>query len=177
MSRNRKIGKKAEKRWQQSMDRLVDGLGRRIVVYLPDRRSECPNCYYDKVHEKSSGVCKVSPSSSTYFTVGRCPVCSGRGVIVTTLKRSINGMVIWNPDDNVNNLTFGESGYEGATNVEIKTDVCYLDIIKVSKHVVIDGIQCKLSKPPIIRGVGGKSILIATFFTTKKPKTDSGEYI
>jgi hypothetical protein len=178
MSTGRKIGSKAKKRWNQSMSRLIDGLGRNIIVYLPDRRLECPNCYYDKVHDKSSGIPKVGPSSSTYFTVGRCPVCSGRGVRVVSRKRCIEGMVIWNPQGNAtNSLTFSQAGMEGATSVEIKTDICYLDLIKESKYVVVDGIQCKLSNPPIIRGVGGKSVLIATFFTTRKPKLDSGEYV
>ena len=178
MARNRKIGTKANKRWKQSMSRLVDGLGRRIIVYLPDTRSECPNCYYDKVHDKSSGVCKVDPSSPTYFTYGRCPVCTGRGVITTSRKKCIKGMVIWNPQGNAtNNLTFSSAGIEGATSVELKTDVCYLDLIKTAKHVVIDGIKCRLSNPPIIRGVGGKSVLIALFFTTDKPKSGSGEYV
>lgn len=176
MARYRKIGAKADKRWQQSMSRLVDGLGRHIVVYLQEKRLECPNCYYDKVHDKSSGIPKVDSSSPTYFTAGRCPVCSGRGVIVSARKRCIEGMVIWNPQTS-NNLTFSEAGFEGATFVEIKTDVCYLDLIKDSRYVVIDGVRCMLSNPPIIRGVGGKSILIATFFTSDKPRKGSGEYV
>jgi len=178
MSRNRKIGVKAKKRWKQSMTRLVDGLGRRIIVYLQDKRSECPNCYYDKVHAKSSGIAKVLPSSPTYFTIGRCPVCLGKGVITTSRKKCIEGMVIWNPQGNAtNSLTFSESGVEGATSVEIKTDICYLDLIKQAKWVVMDGIRCKLSNPPIIRGVGGKSVLIASFLTTDKPRSGSGEYV
>lgn len=177
MARSRKIGTKANKRWKQSMSRLVDGLGRRILVYLPDKRLECPNCYYDKVHDKSSGIPKVASSSPTYFTSGRCPVCAGRGVIITARRRCIEGMVIWNPQGNSNSLSFGESGFEGATSVEIKTDVCHLDLIKEAKYVVIDGVYCRLSSPPIIRGVGGKSILIATFFTSDKPSKGSGEYV
>ncbi len=178
MSRNRKIGSKSKTRWKKAMGRMVDGLGRKILVYLSDIRSECPNCYYDKVHDKSSGVSKVDPSSPTYFTYGRCPVCNGKGVITTSRKKCIQGMVIWNPQGNASNeLTFGAAGVEGATLVEIKTDVCYLDLIKTAKHVVIDGIRCKLSNPPIIRGVGGKSVLIASFLTTDKSRSGSGEYV
>jgi len=178
MSRNRKVGTKANKRWKQSMSRLIDGLGRKILIYLADRRSECPNCYYDKVHDKSSGIAKVDQSSPTYFTYGRCPVCTGKGVLVTARRKCIEGMVIWNPQGNsTNNITFSSAGTEGITSVEVKTDVCNLDNIKASKHVVIDGIRCKLANPPIIRGVGGKSVLIALFVTTDKPNVDSGEYV
>jgi len=75
----------------------------------------------------------------------------------------------------MNALTFTEAGFEGATRVEIKTDPCHLDLIKQSEYVVIDGIRCKLSNPPIIRGIGEKDILLAYFFTVDKPRLDSGE--
>jgi len=165
-------------KFKKSWDRLLDGLGRRIVVYLSDLESECPNCYYDKVNRISSGVCKVSPISPNYFVVGRCPVCNGKGVLTTTRKKYIHGIVIWNPGGDVmNSLTFTEAGYEGATRVEVKMDPSYLNTIKNSKYVLIDGVKCKLSNPPIIRGIGEKHILIAQFFTTKKPGSDSGETI
>ena len=178
MPSNRRIKHKTKNRFKKRWDRVVKGLGRQIVVYLPSTKKECPNCYYDKVHNKSSGIAKVDPSSPTYFIYGRCPVCIGEGVITTSRKRCIEGMVIWNPQGSAtNNLTFSEAGVEGATSVEVKTDVCYLDLIKDEKYVVLDGVRCKLSNPPIIRGVGGKSVLIASFFTTNKLKKGSGEYI
>jgi hypothetical protein len=143
---------------------------------LPSHKNECPNCYYDKVNRTSSGIPKVSPGDPNYFTVGRCPVCHGKGVLTTARKRCIQGIVIWNPaGDEMNSLTFTQAGFEGATRVEIKTDPCYLDLIKQAERVVIDGINCKLSNPPIIRGIGGKQILVALFFTTDKPRIDSGE--
>jgi hypothetical protein len=99
-------------------------------------------------------------------------------VLVTTRRKCINGIVIWNPSgDAMNSLTFTEAGFEGATRVEIKTDPCNLELIKNSKYVLIDGLKCKLSNPPIIRGLGEKDILIAQFFTTDKPKKNSGEYL
>ena len=178
MPSNRRIKHKTKKRFKKAWDNVVKGLGRQIVVYLQDTRNECPNCYYDKVHDKSSGVPKVESSAPTYFTHGRCPVCNGKGVVVTSRKRCIDGIVIWNPQGNANNtLTFSEAGMEGVTSVEIKTDVCYLDVLKQSKHTVIDGVRCKLSNPPIIRGIGGKDLLVASFVTMDKPNVDSGEYV
>ena len=145
---------------------------------MSDIERECPNCYYDKVNRTSSGICKSSPGDTNYFTVGRCPVCNGKGVLVTTRKRCIDGIVIWNPSgDKINTLTFTEAGYEGASRVEIKTEPCHLNLIKNCKYAVIDGVKCKLSNPPMIRGIGQKDILIALFFTTDKPKRDSGEFI
>jgi hypothetical protein len=120
----------------------------------------------------------TDPSSPTYFINGRCPVCFGKGVITTSIKRCIEGLVTWNPSSGgMNTLTFNEAGYAGETIVEIKTSICYLDLIKECKFIVIDGIKCKLSNPPIIRGVGEKSILIASFITMDKPSKGSGENV
>lgn len=176
MPSNRRIKNKSKNRFKKTWKRVADGLGRRIIVYMPDIKHECPNCYYDKVNNASSGVCKVSPGDPNYFAVGRCPVCLGKGVIITSRRRCIKGIVVWNPTgDSINSLTFTEAGFEGATRVEIKTDPCNLELIKNAKYVMIDGLKCKLSNPPIIRGIGSKDILVAQFFTTDKPKKDSGE--
>jgi len=178
MPSNRRIKNKTKKRFKKTWNGVVKGLSRRIVVYAADFEAECPNCYYDKVNRVSSGVCKVDSSNPNYFTTGRCPVCRGKGVLVTTIKRCIEGIIIWNPGgDKLNSLTFTEAGYEGATKVEIKTDPCNLSIIRASKYVLIDGIKCKLSEPPLLRGIGEKHLLIARFFTVDKPKIDSGEFI
>jgi hypothetical protein len=40
---------------------------------------------------------------------------------------------------------------------------------------MIDGIICKLANPPIIRGLGNKSVLVGEFFTDAKSKVGSGE--
>ena len=174
----RKIGRKTKERFKKSIQNLVSGLSREVVVYSKDLRSECPNCYYDKVNDRSSGVCKVDSEKPNYFVTGRCPVCYGKGVITTSRKRTIKGLVIWNPQgDRLNALAFTEAGTGGATRVEVKMDIIYLDLIKSCKHVVIDGIICKLANPPIIRGLGNKSVLVGEFFTDAKSKVSSGEYL
>lgn len=178
MPSNRRIGHKTKGKFKKSFGKYINGLHRRIAVYLQDSTAECPNCYYDKVNDVSSGIPKVNPGDTNYFTVGRCPVCNGKGVLTTTRRRFIKGLIIWNPtSDNMNDLTFTPAGYEGATRVEIKTDPEHLNSIKNSKHVIIDGIRCKLSNPPTVRGIGKQSILVAQFFTEDKADPSSGETV
>jgi len=178
MPSNRRIGHKTKDRFKKAWEHVRDGLGRSIIIYLADTRSECPNCYYDKIHDRSSGIPKSAPGDPDYFTIGRCPVCRGKGVLTVARRKCIHGIVIWDPSgDGANAMTFSEAGVDGATVVEIKVDVCYLDLIKNSKYAVIDGIKVKLAKPPIIRGLGNKSVLVAQFFTNEKSSPDSGEYI
>jgi len=174
----RKKFKKAKKKFKKGWNRLASGLSRNIYVYLPDITAECPNCYYDKVNRASSGVPKSSPGDPNYFAHGRCPVCLGKGVITISRKKCISGIVNWSPSgDSLNSLTFTEAGFEGATLVELKTDPCYLDLIKNSKYIVIDGIECKLARPPILRGLGDKHILVCYFFTEYKSFKNSGEKV
>jgi len=169
-----KIGRKTKERFKKSINNLVSGLSREVVVYSKDLRSECQNCYYDKVNDRSSGIYKAG--GLKYFVTGRCPVCYGKGVVTTSRKRAIKGLVIWNPQgDRLNALAFTEGGTGGATRIEIKMDPIYLDLIKSCKHVVIDNIMCKLAGPPIIRGLGNKSVLVGEFFTDAKSKAGSGE--
>jgi hypothetical protein len=97
-------------------------------------------------------------------------------VLVTVRRKCIEGVIIWNPSGNrLNQLTHTEAGYEGATKVELKTDPCYLDLIKRAKYMVIDGVKCRLSTAPLLRGIGEQSILVVTLFAVSKPSPDSGE--
>lgn len=177
-SRNRRVSLKTKNRYKRSIQGLINGMSREIVIYQPELRQECPNCYYDKVNDRSTGITKVNIGDPGYFLSGRCPVCKGRGVIITKRKKCITGLVIWNlTGDAMNNNNYTPAGFDSATRVEIKVDPCYLDLIKESVYIVIDGIRCKLSNPPIIRGLGNKSLLVAHLFVDTKASMDSGEYV
>ena len=49
-----------------------------------------------------------------------------------------------------------------------KTDPKYIDIFSNSIKLIIDGIECKMSKAPIKRGLGNETVLKVTAFTTDK---------
>ncbi len=169
MPSNRRIKFKSKKRFKKRWDRVVKGLGRSVVIYSPPTKYECPACFYDKVNRTSTNVSKVPLGHPLYFAGGRCPTCNGKGILTTVKKRCIEGIVIWNPGAaKMNEFTFSEAGHEGARQVEIKTDICHKDLITDCDHVVIDGIICKLSDLPVIRGLGGKHLLVAHFFATEK---------
>jgi hypothetical protein len=178
MLRNKRIGQKSKTRFKTASADVITGLSRDVIVYSQDLRSECPNCYYDKVTNRSSGIPKVGPSDTNYFTTGRCPVCKGQGVITTSRRKSIKALVTWDPSsESLNSLSFNEGGILGNSTVQIKTDPCYLDLIKNCKKIVVDGIECRLHNVPIIRGLGNKSVLVSILYTEDKPKQNSGEYI
>jgi len=184
---------KTKERYRKAMQDVIKGLGRKVLVFKQPIKNECPNCFYDKFTSSSTGNCKwtaqeardkqdaLGPGAQLlykFFRVGRCPVCKGRGYLETQRRSWVDCLVTWNPsEDSSNNLTFTPAGTEGSTVVRLKTDPKYFDTFKNCQKMLIDGIECKLSKPPTLRGLGNQTTLIIMAFTTEKPKLDSGEII
>ena len=74
-------------------------------------------------------------------------------------------------------MVYTPAGTEGSTIVQLKTHPKYFDIFKNCDYIVVDNVECKISRPPILRGLGNQSVLIITAFTTEKPKVDTDELI
>ena len=180
-----KISSKTKNRFKNSIRSFVKGLSRKVLVYKNPIKNECPNCYFDKLTDRSSGKCKWTieevegKNDSTkyrWFRKGRCPICNGKGYLEVKRKSWISCLVTWEPNMRFDNaLTYTPAGIEGATLVQLKTDPKYYDLFASCVGIVIDGVECKLSKPPVLRGLGNKSILVIVAFTTEKLKTDNDE--
>lgn len=192
---NTRISKRIKEKHKKAIQSVIQGLSRKVEVYKQPRKLECPNCYYDKFTDNSTGKCKfdnvvdANMAQANYesnggeglhykwFKFGRCPVCRGQGYL--TIKRKVwaDCQVNWDPSSTSNAVTYTAAGTEGSTVVELKTDPKNYDLFKNSSRIVVDGVECKLSKPPIFRGLGTQAVLVITAFTTEKPKIDSGERI
>jgi hypothetical protein len=191
-----RIKSKTKKKYQKAIRDVVKGLSRKVLVYKQPLKSVCPNCYYDKMTNSSTGKCSWTALEAIakqqeweaagninirykYFLKGRCPVCHGLGYIETHRRVWTDCLVIWDPGARGfgNDMTYTPAGTEGSTIVKLKTDPKNYDVFKNCSKIVIDGVECKLSKPPILRGLGNQALLIITAFTTEKPQIDSGEII
>jgi hypothetical protein len=194
-----RISPKTKDRFRKTIRDVVKGLSRKVEVYKQPLKYECPNCYYDKLTSKSTGKCKwlsseiagkiaewqtdnptkeASEAPYKWFRVGRCPVCRGEGYLEVKRKVWIDCLVTWSPSSRYDNQNvYTPAGIEGSTTVRLKTDPKYYELFKNCKRIYVDGIECKLSKPPILRGLGNQALLIIFAFTTDKPKIDSGEII
>lgn len=185
---------------------VIKGLSRKVLIYKQPIKSECPNCYYDKLTNRSTGKCKwtiteaeakqadyasthlnteqcdTKPATNIrykWFKYGRCPICNGKGYIETKRRIWADCLVIWEPGARgaANEMVYTPAGTEGSTVVQLKTDPKYFNTFKNCDYLVVDGINCKISRPPILRGLGVQAILIITAFTTDKPKIDSDEIV
>ena len=182
-----KISSKTKNRFKNSIRGLIKGLSRKVLVYKNPIKNECVNCYFDKFTGRSSGKCcwtveeveaKNDSTKYKWFRAGRCPICSGKGYLETKRKIWISCLVTWEPNMRFDNiLTHTPAGVEGATLVQLKTDPKYYDLFKNCVSIVVDDVECRLSKPPILRGLGNKSILTIVAFTSEKLRTDNDEII
>jgi len=199
-----RIHPKTRDRFRKSIRDVIKGLSRKVLIYKQPIKQECPNCYYDKMTNRSTGKCKWSGISGAdnyiedaidkwvtdnptkarvqapykYFRVGRCPICRGLGYLEIKRRTWADCLVIWDPDSRYNNnITYTAAGTEGSTLVQLKTDPKHYSTFKNCEAIIVDGVECKLSRPPLLRGLGGQAVLIISAFTTDKPKLDSGEVI
>lgn len=186
------IGTKAKEGYKKSMRELTKNLGRNVIVYKQPIKKECTNCFYDKTTDTSTGKCrwtaleavtKQAASGSVelmykFFKVGRCPVCLGKGYTEIHRKEVVNCLVNWNPsEDSINDLIFNSAGKSSSTSVRLKTEPRYLRLFKESFKIVVDGITCTLTDPPIVRGLGNQTILVVIAYTTDKASEYSDEIV
>jgi hypothetical protein len=193
MSKTR-IRPKTKERFRKAIRNIVDGLSRKVTIYRQPVKSECPNCFFDKMTNRSTGKCKwtfVEASAKQYalgegaavrykwFKFGRCPICFGQGYLETQRKTWAKCLVTWNPAERGggNEMMYTPAGTEGSTIVRLKTNPNHFNDFKNCEKLVIDGVECKVARPPVMRGLGTQAILVITAFTTEKPAIDSGEIV
>lgn len=183
-----KVSKKVKDKYKRQIQGLIKGLSRKVTVYRQSIKNECPNCYFDKMTQRSTGKCKWTaveaeaqndPTRYKYFRFGRCPICQGKGYLETVRRTCIPCLITWNPSERRGGaeLVYTPAGTEGSIIVRLKTDPKYYDIFKNCDKLVVDGIECKMSRIPTKRGLGNEAVLVVTAFTTEKPDIDTDEII
>jgi len=194
--RRKRISKRTREKFKKTIRNVIGDLSREVLVYLKPRTSECPNCYYDKLTNSSTGKCKWNPVEARdkqqawiaagnkttrykFFVKGRCPVCGGKGYLETIRKKWVDALVIWNPGSRIagNDAMATPAGTEGTTTVELKLHPRYYDLLKESQKIVVDNIECNMTRPPLLRGLGNEAVLIITAHTTGKFDKDVGKDI
>ena len=53
-----RISKRVKEKHKNTIRNVIKGLSRKVEVYKQPKKQECPNCYYDKFTESSTGKCK-----------------------------------------------------------------------------------------------------------------------
>lgn len=168
------ITKGVIKTYKQLIKDIINDLGETLYLYYKPKKEWCPNCLIDKASHASKNIFNssfispitifgnlVSPKS---FTLGRCPVCKGTGELLDYSPVSIRGVVKWRPQYSEQENT--PAGLEGENIVRVKAKKIFYEKIRDCDYAMIDGVRCKLMKPPIIRVLGGTDELVVAFFET-----------
>lgn len=178
----RLVSERTKDKYKNSVSKLIDGLSRPVMVYKIPAKNSCNNCFYDSLTNTSTGKCKwtavealenqaawIAAGNITtkykYFIKGRCPVCGGLGYIETLRRTSVKCIINWAPTPD--EILQTPAGLTGATPVLLKTLPNYIELFKNCDHINVDGIDCVLYTPPMLRGLGNESVLFVLAFTSK----------
>lgn len=84
--------------YQSRIDAMINQLGKNMLLEFAPVEVPCPNCEFDAVAKRSTGIYKAG--GPTPFDRGRrCPHCSGAGTLKTQETRCVKCLTKWNPDD------------------------------------------------------------------------------
>ena len=105
------------------------------LIYGETLWTTCPNCVYDAVNNRSSGVYKAGGTLAFYH--GVCPFCKGKGRIESDNTETIYLVPLWDYKDWVGwksgDLTRSPVGY-----VQTISAMSTITKIKRAKEIVID---------------------------------------
>jgi hypothetical protein len=163
------------------MNQVVVDLSDSIVVYNPSIIVSCPNCLYDIVTNKSSGIFNASFSGPIILFSGTtsqitidpqpfdsymCPVCWGEGKLEATSYATINALVDFFPEElyaadaKYDPLPYGK---DGKTYIIVKTSEKNYDILLNCLYISFNGIRYEKIKPPLYDGIGINALVICWF--------------
>ena len=150
--------------YQGRIDALINQLGKNVLLEFDPIRSPCPNCEFDPIRNKSTGIYIIGGPRP--FKRGRqCPWCKGRGFEETPVEKCIKCLVQWNPRDADN---YGISLRDHKDVVRFKTFLTEFDDFvrcktAISNHDIQDQLKLrvKLIKSPVLVGLRESRYCIA----------------
>ena len=130
-------------RYNKVIDNLRDDIGRIVYIIISSSTStQCPNCLYDVVNKRSAGM--YNGTGPQPFTNGKCPVCSGVGLIGALTKR-IPVKATFIPLKN-NNIVQGVEGKTEENNIRLRAPYGYKQLFTNCEYTEIDGNKYEVSR-------------------------------
>lgn len=155
-------------------------LGRNVILHIPGPKKRCPNCIYDPIAKKSTGMYQPQfplPAGVVHipFTGGTCPVCNGTGQYTTEVTKQVLAGIRWLKADQKRYVI---QGLEAENDFRIKCDIKYYEDFKKVRIVDIDGIPAEVTS--ILKKGLGELIQIVVFLRKSEynpgKKTDVSRY-
>lgn len=119
--------------YQANIDALINQLGKNIYLEFDPIREMCPNCLYDSMRKRSTGIYRTG-GPRPFARGRRCPYCKGHGFIETPVNKCIKCLIKWNPNDAEN---FGISLSKTKGVVRLKAYLTDADDLARAKTVIV----------------------------------------
>ncbi len=133
------------KLYQYYIPSIRSDFGRSVILHIPGPKRDCPNCLFDPVNRRSTGMFKPKNPYPTDiagpfpFVGGICPVCNATGQYTTEITKTIDKALIrWLKADTKRYLI---QGLEAENDIRMKVDIKHREDVKRSRAVTIDGSQ------------------------------------
>ena len=120
--------------YQQRIDALINQLGKNVYLEFDPIREPCPNCEYDAIRKRSTGVHRIG-GPRPFARGRRCPYCKGRGFKEIAVTKCIKCLIKWNPGDAKN---FGIAVSKIGGIVRLKTYLTEADDLTRAKTVIVN---------------------------------------
>ena len=120
--------------YQARIDALINQLGKNIYLEFDPILSRCPNCTYDTMRKRSTGI-YITGGPRPFARGRRCPYCKGKGLLETAVNKCIKCLIKWNPQD-AKNFDIAVTKNHGL--VRLKTFLTEADDLKRAKTVIVN---------------------------------------
>lgn len=120
--------------YQSRIDALINQLGKNIYLEFDPILEPCPNCTYDIMKKRSTGIYIIG-GPRPFVRGRRCPYCKGRGLIETAVNKCIKCLIKWKPKEVED---FGIAVSKRKSIVRIKTFLTEADDLKRAKTIIVN---------------------------------------
>lgn len=120
--------------YQSRIDALINQLGKNVLLEFDPIREPCPNCEFDTMRKRSTGIYKMG-GPRPFARGRRCPYCKGRGFTETAVTRCIKCLIQWNPKDAED---FGIAVAQKKDIVRLKTYLTEADDLIRAKTLIVN---------------------------------------
>lgn len=120
--------------YQDRIDSLINQLGKNVLLEFDPIIEPCPNCLFDIVENRSTGIYRVGGPIS--FSRGqKCSYCKGQGFLERKVEKCIKCLIKWNPKELKN---YGISVQKNSGAVRLKAFLTDAPDIVKAKTAIVD---------------------------------------
>lgn len=128
--------------YKKYITQIITDLGKILTAVMGEKEVRCNNCRYDEIHKCSSGIYNgIGPQE---FEGGICPVCGGKGTILTVVKKNITATIKFvNQTEDDKGFVKEKFGVDRYSYLKVKTKVESYDDLNNAEYFLYDGERYK----------------------------------